>query len=179
MRLIDADALCKALLERWDTADKNAEKVISEVISDVVTPIIASMPTILVDNYAMGYQDGVRTVLKEVKDGKYEQSQETTPVWPKQGEWKAYDTKGFLGLPDCEYECSVCKIRSETATNFCPECGAYMRYGKYRSPSEPLPIKAKHETQMYGVFYVNTGEFKPMTKEEWEKYIEETRGEKP
>ena len=133
------------------------------------------MPTILVDNYAMGYQDGVRTVLKEVKDGKYEQSQEKTPVWPKQGEW----VRVGADIWECS-QCNQCvQTRDIDCYKFCHRCGAYMRYGKYRSPSEPLPIKAKHETQMYGVFYVNTGEFKPMTKEEWEKYIEETRGEKP
>ena len=135
------------------------------------------MPTILVDNYAMGYQDGVRTVLKEVKDGKYEQSQETTQVWPKQGEWISQDEFSAF------YKCSSCGIMIDNDfpiwRNFCPNCGAYMRYGKYRSPSEPLPIKEKPKPPMYGVFYVNTGEFKPMTKEEWEKYIEETRGEKP
>lgn len=46
-RLIDADALCEALIKRWNTADKNAERIISEVMADVVTPIVASAPTII------------------------------------------------------------------------------------------------------------------------------------
>lgn len=46
MRLIDADALCEALLERWNTADQNAEEIISELMAKVVTPIVVGMPTI-------------------------------------------------------------------------------------------------------------------------------------
>ena len=44
-RYIDADALCEALMTRWNTADKNAEKLISEVMADIVTPIVVNMPT--------------------------------------------------------------------------------------------------------------------------------------
>lgn len=46
-RLCDVDALCEALIKRWNTADKNAERIISEVMADVVTPIVASAPTII------------------------------------------------------------------------------------------------------------------------------------
>lgn len=46
MRLIDADALCEALLKRWNTADQNAEEIISELMAKVVTPIVVGMPTI-------------------------------------------------------------------------------------------------------------------------------------
>ena len=45
-RLIDASALCEALMTRWSIADKNAEKMIQEVMADVVTPIVVSQPTI-------------------------------------------------------------------------------------------------------------------------------------
>ena len=46
-RLIDADVLCEDLFERWNTADKNAEKVISAVMADVVTPIVVGAPTVI------------------------------------------------------------------------------------------------------------------------------------
>lgn len=46
-RLIDADELCEALIKRWNTADKNAERIISEVMADVVTPIVTRAPTII------------------------------------------------------------------------------------------------------------------------------------
>ena len=46
MRLIDADALCEALLERWSIADTHKEKLIQAVMADVVTPIVVSQPTI-------------------------------------------------------------------------------------------------------------------------------------
>lgn len=46
-RLADVDVLCEALIKRWNTADKNAERIIAEVMADVVTPIVASAPTII------------------------------------------------------------------------------------------------------------------------------------
>ena len=61
-RYIDADELCEALLKRWDTADKLAQKLISEVMADVVTPIVVGMP----------YIDIVRC--KECKRANYELS---------------------------------------------------------------------------------------------------------
>lgn len=45
-RLIDADALCKDLLERWHTADTQKEELISAVLAEIVTPIVISQPTI-------------------------------------------------------------------------------------------------------------------------------------
>ena len=46
MRLIDADALCKDLLERWSVAETRKEELIKAVMADVVTPIIVLQPTI-------------------------------------------------------------------------------------------------------------------------------------
>lgn len=48
MKLIDADKLCEDLLERWETADKNKERLIQQVMADIVTPIIACQPVISV-----------------------------------------------------------------------------------------------------------------------------------
>lgn len=45
-RLIDADKLASDLLERWHTADKEAESLISAAMANVVTPILASQPTV-------------------------------------------------------------------------------------------------------------------------------------
>ena len=47
MRLIDADALCEDLLERWSVAETRKEELIKAVMADVVTPIIACQPTII------------------------------------------------------------------------------------------------------------------------------------
>ena len=46
MRIIDADALCTDLLERWSVAETRKEELIKAVMADVVTPIIACQPTI-------------------------------------------------------------------------------------------------------------------------------------
>ena len=46
MRLIDADALCKDLLERWSVAETRKEELVKAVMADIVTPIIILQPTI-------------------------------------------------------------------------------------------------------------------------------------
>ena len=46
MRLIDADALCNDLLERWSIADTQKEELVRAVMADIVTPIVVSQPTI-------------------------------------------------------------------------------------------------------------------------------------
>ena len=46
MRLIDADALASDLMERWNTADEQADKQIIAVLANVVTPILVGQPTI-------------------------------------------------------------------------------------------------------------------------------------
>ena len=46
MRLIDADVLCKDLLERWSVAETRKEEMIKAVMADTVTPIIVLQPTI-------------------------------------------------------------------------------------------------------------------------------------
>lgn len=45
-RLIDVDKLASDLLEKWHTADKESEKLISAVMADVVAPILVSQPTV-------------------------------------------------------------------------------------------------------------------------------------
>ena len=46
-RLIDADVLCKRLLESWDTADKEKKTLINAIMGDIVTPIVVGTPTII------------------------------------------------------------------------------------------------------------------------------------
>ena len=46
-RCIDAEEFSKRVLERWHTADKEKEKLISEIIADIIVPIIASTPTVI------------------------------------------------------------------------------------------------------------------------------------
>ena len=46
MRLIDREALCQDLLNRWNVADEKEEEEIQNVMADVVTPIVFSQPTI-------------------------------------------------------------------------------------------------------------------------------------
>lgn len=56
MRLIDGDALKAELLGRIAFPDW---------VREAVLHIIDNAPTVLHDNYSMGYQDGVRKVLSE------------------------------------------------------------------------------------------------------------------
>lgn len=46
-RLIDSDELSNRLLERWEIADKNMEKLVSNVMADIVCPIVIGTPTII------------------------------------------------------------------------------------------------------------------------------------
>lgn len=46
MRLIDAEALASDLMERWNTADEDAEKEIIAVLANIVTPILVGQPTV-------------------------------------------------------------------------------------------------------------------------------------
>lgn len=66
-------------------------------------------------NYAMGYQDGVRKVLKEVAEGKHR----------PQGEWGKWII-AEIQCPNCfEYFETDCYSTEEL--NKCPNCGSIMR----------------------------------------------------
>ena len=96
MRLIDADAL-KKFIGTYDGTTAQVEAVEVKYIDNA--------PTVCNDNYAMGYQDGVRTVLSE----------------RPQGEWIETDS-GTI--------CNRCGAESRKWANFCPNCGADMRGGR-------------------------------------------------
>ena len=90
---------------------KKIDKFIGYLDEDMIYRIkvvIDKIPTVAVDNYSMGYQDGVRKVLSER---------------PK-GEWvKKYKGQVNSFCSKCDYE--VGKI-----TNYCPNCGADMHKRK-------------------------------------------------
>ena len=102
MRIIDADKLINQI-EQHCIDDEVTCK-------DDVIEIIDNAPTVLHDNYSMGYQDGVRKVLSE------------RPT----GEWKVSDNRWGLG----SLRCSNCNIYYDTDPNYCPNCGAYMKGAK-------------------------------------------------
>lgn len=109
MRLIDADEIKKII-------SKSLSEYSGEYSTDMInmwglfTQIIDEAPTVLHDNYNMGYQDGVRKVLSE------------RPT----GEWKVSDNRWGLG----SLRCSNCNIYYDTDPNYCPNCGAYMKGAK-------------------------------------------------
>ena len=96
--LISRDAL-------WKKTARLAKPVtILEVLR-----LIDNAPTVTVDNYAMGYQDGVRKVLSK----------------RPQGEWIKIDP---YPLQMHEFKCSECGYETDDCTdNFCSYCGARMR----------------------------------------------------
>ena len=72
MRLGDLDALEKSMRKSINERYISWSKTIT--VADIATLIfdeIDNAPTVEVPNYAMGYQDGVRKVLKEVAEGKH------------------------------------------------------------------------------------------------------------
>ena len=115
MRLIDADDLVNDFLNVCRTEFEIENKCMTD---ENVLRLIHNAPTVLHDNYSMGYQDGVKKVLSE----------------RPQGEWIKYIR--------C-IECSVCKNKffaedenencqdyepcTDLRFNFCPNCGADMR----------------------------------------------------
>lgn len=125
------DLAIKAL-ELVDNSDKSDDDLISREalkraleitqyndIADLIRTerLIDNAPTVCNDNYAMGYQDGVKKVLSERPTGKW------------------LENKG-KDLRDCFYTCSQCGrtinvICGETLSDFpfC-HCGADMRGGR-------------------------------------------------
>ena len=99
MRIIDADALRARYQAILDRGDMFCEYDIIGMVDNA--------PTVLHDNYSMGYQDGVKKVLSE----------------RPQGEW-LHPYKS-----DIACECSNCH-RQMPITNyyhFCPNCGVKMK----------------------------------------------------
>lgn len=109
MRLIDADELkthkflspqVKVLGGRHN--GKAIVAAYQQGWNDAIDAIIDNAPTVLHDNYSMGYQDGVKKVLSE----------------RPQGEWIT-DERGYV--------CSECGALHSDDYPFCHMCGADMR----------------------------------------------------
>lgn len=76
--------------------------------------VIDQAPTVLHDNYSMGYQDGVRKVLSERPQGEWEK-----PFLYSDGRW-------YHKCTNCHI-CSEVSILQDKYCNFCPNCGAKMK----------------------------------------------------
>lgn len=58
-RYIDAAGLCGDLLNRWHTAEKAKEQLITDVMADIVVPIVVSQPTADVVERKKGFWEWV------------------------------------------------------------------------------------------------------------------------
>lgn len=120
--LISRDALKKAIKELsndnpsyWNSCDVvDREKVLDE---------IDNAPTVLYDNYSMGYQDGVKKVLSERPQGEWEESH-------------ILSCGNILRMGEnvIEHKCKNCgrwsiKWVRTKPDNFCSNCGADMKGG--------------------------------------------------
>ena len=105
MRLIDADALCSDLLNRWRIADTRKEELIRAVMADIVTPIIVSQSTI-----------------EERKKGTWVPFEYGDDTWHKCTACGVADNYiDIVRRPNN----SIGRLVS--VRNFCPNCGADMR----------------------------------------------------
>ena len=119
VRLIDANKLKEALEEnRWyhtlpngDLGEgANSKTTVPIYLADDVYRLIDNAPTVRTDNYAMGYQDGVRKVLSERSQGKWITDISDDPYMITYG-WR----------------CSVCGKRQTHGTpKYCMHCGSKM-----------------------------------------------------
>lgn len=117
VRLIDANAL----------KYKNLAEVNGKLTYVLTAEEINSALTVEVPNYAMGYQDGVRKVLKEVAEGKHR----------PQGEWITRHKQNSFGQDVVCFECNKCgeyklpiiHTMITEPLGVCPNCGVNMRKG--------------------------------------------------
>ena len=108
--LISRSALLKAFSESNHIKETASGLDVMEMLA--IKEIIDNAPTVTVDNYSMGYQDGVRKVLSEK---------------PK-GEWIEGEN-GNIKCNQCESEIRYSYLigNKPDFPKFCPNCGADMR----------------------------------------------------
>ena len=111
MRLIDADYLKRM----FDVACGTNREVfnIADSVYNFAIKTIDDAPTVCNDNYAMGYQDGVKKVLSERPQGEWGK-----PFLHSDGRW-------YHKCTNCHI-CSEVSILQDKYCNFCVNCGAYM-----------------------------------------------------
>lgn len=103
------------LISRKDLKDHISELMLvygGTEIDMAILNAIDNAPTVLHDNYSMGYQDGVKKVLSE----------------RPRGEWKETKYETGIGLTYRQIQCSNCNWTDTRchSWNFCPNCGANM-----------------------------------------------------
>ena len=108
MRLIDADALKKAIMNDLGLGDEEngSDAEYMSGLQDCYN-LIDNAPTVEYPFYQEAYQTG------------FEEGQNARP----KGEWiihKDYDES-------CKYGCNQCGNLNNIPKNFCPDCGAKMR----------------------------------------------------
>ena len=105
MRTIDADALKKKLQYVYSCeyiGSKSKEGIVSDIID-----AIDNAPTVPLPDFKDGYKQAIL-------DGK-------TNFSRPQGEWIIHDRECL------KYGCNQCGNLTNINSNFCPNCGAYMR----------------------------------------------------
>ncbi len=122
-RLIDADKLRKVLSE---PLYRSTIKDYGEILKyTFVMDIIDNAPTVAVDNYSMGYQDGVRKVLSERPQGEWIECTKSGMPLTEYGRMTGEKWYGF--------KCSQCnfiyKGNALIESPFCQKCGANMWKG--------------------------------------------------
>lgn len=98
-----------------DAVKKTIDKFIGYLDEDMIYRIkvaIDKVPTVITDNYSMGYQDGIRKALDEKPQGK----------WIK-------DSVGNITCSNCgcAFGNKIVKLLYPFSFPYCPECGAKMR----------------------------------------------------
>lgn len=118
--VIDEDKIMDLLEIQWGY--EGIREDVQRVLRENGVPYEEEVP-----NYAMGYQDGVRKVLKEVAEGKHR----------PQGEWITRHKNNSFGQDVVCFECNKCGEYKLPIVHtmiieplgVCPNCGVNMRKG--------------------------------------------------
>lgn len=118
--VIDEEKIMDLLENEWGY--EGIREDVQRVLRENGVPYEEEVP-----NYAMGYQDGVRKVLKEVAEGKHR----------PQGEWITRHKENSFGQDVVCFECNKCgeyklpiiHTMITEPLGVCPNCGVNMRKG--------------------------------------------------
>ena len=119
VRLIDADALKKAIDKEFEKADLTDYEACS-CVCEIYDKCIDNAPTV---------EDcSLEIARKSLELGRRIGKLEGKGERP-QGEWIKWNFKTFGAMGDWEYKCSNCEKVYGGEYNFCPNCGADMKGG--------------------------------------------------